>query len=168
LAKAESARSAGDALCALATIAAGGEPFHSLWSPGAHTTRLLSIRYAPPSGIPASALRLSRSLIAQSLATDITGTVDVSCDISSPYTISLSTGAGTYASRTMTGSSGTLVYNLYVDATRLSIWGDGSPGTGTVGGTANTASHTVYGRIPARQNAPVGSYTDTIIVTLTF
>ena len=102
------------------------------------------------------------------LASDITGTVNVSCDKSTTYTISLSTGAGTYASRTMTGSSGALIYNLYIDATRLTIWGDGTAGTTTVGGTAKTASHTVYGRIPAQQNAVVGAYTDTVIVTLTF
>ena len=102
------------------------------------------------------------------LATDITGTVSINCNKSSLYTISLNGGSGTFASRTMTNGANTLTYNLYLDVTRLTIWGDGSPGTGIVSATAKTASHTVYGRIPALQNAPVGNYTDTIIVTMTF
>lgn len=47
-------------------------------------------------------------------------------------------------------------------------WGDGSPGTATVNGSGTTHTFTVYGRIPARQNAVVGSYSDTITVTITF
>jgi spore coat protein U-like protein len=38
----------------------------------------------------------------------------------------------------------------------------------TVSGTGTSSDFTVYGRIPARQNASVGSYSDTITVTITF
>jgi len=99
---------------------------------------------------------------------DITGTITVSCDPGAPYSLSLSSGSGTYASRVMTDGIYTLGYNLFLDPTRLSIWGDGTAGTGVVSGNAFDAIHTVYGRIPARQNAHVGTYTDTIIVTVTF
>lgn len=102
------------------------------------------------------------------LSADITGTVTVRCNPSAAYSLSLSTGAGTYASRTLLNGSFTLSYNLYTDATRSTIWGDGSSGTSTVAGNAKNATHTVYGRIPARQNAHMGSYTDTIIVTITY
>jgi spore coat protein U-like protein len=58
------------------------------------------------------------------------------------------------------------------------IWGDrtggsyvvsGSlkPGPG-VGNETRTAIYTVYGRVPALQDAGVGSYSDTIVITLTF
>jgi spore coat protein U-like protein len=66
-------------------------------------------------------------------------------------------------------SAGNLLsYNLYLDPTRLTIWGDGSATTGTVSGTGITGSYTVYGRIPARQNAVVGIYADIVTVTVAF
>jgi len=34
--------------------------------------------------------------------------------------------------------------------------------------SAPASSHTVYGRVPGAQNAHVGTYSDTIVVTLTF
>jgi spore coat protein U-like protein len=102
------------------------------------------------------------------LDNDITGTINVTCQISTSYSISLSSGTGTYASRTMMSAGNLLSYNLYLDPTRLTIWGDGSAGTGTVSSTGITGSSTVYGRIPARQNAAVGIYADVVIVTVTF
>jgi spore coat protein U-like protein len=102
------------------------------------------------------------------LDNDITGTINVTCQFSTSYSISLSSGTGTYASRTMMSAGNLLSYNLYLDPTRLTIWGDGSAGTGTVSSTGITGSSTVYGRIPARQNAAVGIYADVVIVTVTF
>jgi spore coat protein U-like protein len=102
------------------------------------------------------------------LDNDITGTINVNCQASTSYSISLSSGTGTYASRTMMSAGNLLSYNLFLDLTRLTIWGDGSAGTGTVSSTGITGSSTVYGRIPARQNAVVGIYADVVIVTVTF
>ncbi|GAB3394946.1 spore coat U domain-containing protein [Azotobacter armeniacus] len=101
---------------------------------------------------------------------DGVGNVQVSCeDGLFSYTISLSSGSGSYSERQMTSAGHVLVYNLYSDASRNSIWGDGSGGTSQVGGsTSGTVDHTIYGRIPAQQNASVGIYTDSIIVTLDF
>ena len=100
---------------------------------------------------------------------DSTGTVTVACDITSlTYTIGLSTGNGTYATRMMNGPSATLSYNLYLDPTRLIVWGDGSAGTSLVAGVNPGLTHTVYGRIPALQNVAPGSYSDTIVVTVSF
>ena len=64
----------------------------------------------------------------------------------------------------------------HLDAARAQVWGDGTNSTGTVAGTTSfvwfqtskTANHTVYGRVPAQQNAASGAYTDTIVVTITF
>jgi spore coat protein U-like protein len=99
------------------------------------------------------------------------GNVSVTCDIGTIYTITLSPGSGTYASRAMTGPGIPLSYNLFTDPTRVLVWGDGTSGTLAVPGTSTgltATNHAVYGRIPARQNVPVGSYTDTVIVTVTF
>lgn len=93
------------------------------------------------------------------------------------YTLSLSRGSsGTYAPRRMNAGSARLNYNLFRDAARAQVWGDGTNSTGTVAGTANfvwfqtsqTSNHTAYGRVPAQQNASPGSYTDTIVLTITF
>jgi spore coat protein U-like protein len=100
-----------------------------------------------------------------------TGDINVTCDLlTPPYTILLSPGNGTYASRAMSGGGTVLQYNLYTDPTHLIVWGDGTGGTSVGAGLATGANqvHTVYGRIPAAQNVPVGTYSDMIIVTVTF
>src|SRR5690349_3398119 len=58
-----------------------------------------------------------------STATDITGSVSVTCNRTTAYTISLSTGSGTYSSRSLKSGTNVLSYNLFVDVTRLTIWG---------------------------------------------
>jgi spore coat protein U-like protein len=99
---------------------------------------------------------------------DSTGAVAVDCNASTAYSISLSPGLATYSARAMASGTHQLLYNLYTNATRTTIWGDGSGGTAMISTTAKIGNHTVYGRIPARQNAFVGNYADTIVVTLTF
>ena len=99
---------------------------------------------------------------------DSTGNIAVSCDVSAPYSISLSAGSGSFESRWMANGSHKLVYNLYLDAARTAIWGDGAGGSSIASGNGTAANHAVYGRIPARQNAYVGSYADNITVTISF
>ncbi len=97
-----------------------------------------------------------------------TGSVEVVCVLTTAYTIALSPGNGSYAPRVMKSGVHSLTYNLYTDATRTTIWGDGTGGTGVVSGNAIIANHTIYGRVPAGQNVNVGSYSDSLIVTITF
>lgn len=127
---------------------------------------------AYPAGCSVSALGLSFGNydVFSALNDDITGTININCPSATAYSISLSSGSGTYTARAMTSGTNILAYNLYLDPTRLTIWGDGSAGTGTVGatGTGATVGSPVYGRIPAGQNAYVGSYADVVIVTVTF
>jgi spore coat protein U-like protein len=89
------------------------------------------------------------------------------------YDVRLSRGAsGSYASRTLTSGADTLAYNLYTDAARTIVWGDGGGGSSVVSnsfliGLGNTSrTHTVYGRIPALAGATPGVYADTIIATV--
>ncbi|MDE2069775.1 MAG: spore coat protein U domain-containing protein [Gammaproteobacteria bacterium] len=90
------------------------------------------------------------------------------------YTISLSSGSGTYVQRTLTSGGNVLNYNLYTDSTLTTVWGDGSSGSTTVSTTVSRpqaragVTNTVYGNIPAQQDMIPGSYTDTITVTVTF
>jgi spore coat protein U-like protein len=101
---------------------------------------------------------------------DITATINVNCASDTPYSIWLSSGSGTFSSRTLTNGSHLLAYNLYLDPTRLTIWGDGSSGSGTVSGTGtgSNLATSIYGRIPAGQNAWMGPYTDLVTITVNF
>ena len=115
--------------------------------------------------------------------TDITANLTVNCtrvffdpwNVS--YTLALSRGtSGSYAPRQMSSGPSRLNYNLYRDASRSQVWGDGTASTGVVNGTmrfsffqfSNSASYTAYGRIPAGQGANPGNYVDNIVVTITF
>ena len=94
------------------------------------------------------------------------------------YNISLDEGkSGAFATRRMRAPVGTtLNYNLYVTSSRSVIWGDGNSGTSIVADSVKLSSshaqatrqYPVHGRVFARQNARVGVYTDTIVVTLNF
>lgn len=96
------------------------------------------------------------------------GHVVVSCDVASSYTISLSQGGGSYATRLLSNGAHQLAYNLYTDATYTTIWGDGSSGTNVVSGNGTSDDQIVYASAPAGQNPYVGAYSDAITVTLTF
>lgn len=88
------------------------------------------------------------------------------------YTATFSAGNGTLTARLLKSGANTLGYNVYKDAAYTQILGSGSGGTVTIVNT-NTGSgagptHTLYGRIPASQDVPAGSYTDSLTITLTF
>jgi spore coat protein U-like protein len=73
----------------------------------------------------------------------------------------------------MVSGADQLFYNLYLDAARTIIWGDGTGGTqsffiGNPQGNNQDLSVPMFGRIPASQNVKVGAYTDTVTVTLSF
>jgi spore coat protein U-like protein len=104
---------------------------------------------------------------------DASGTVTFQC---SPLAVNVQVqlsrgGAPSFSPRQMRQGSTTLDYNLFLDVTRTIIWGDGTAGTLVY--SALVAPFVdivvpVYGRVPARQNVPAGSYTDTITATIVF
>ena len=109
------------------------------------------------------------------------GALGVTCSglaaVSFSYTLDLSAGSGgAYANRAMHAGASALGYQLYTDASRTSIWGDGAGGTAHVSQSfgmvslpfSGTDNYSVYGRIPAHQNVGAGGYTDQITVTITF
>lgn len=104
---------------------------------------------------------------------DTTGSVTVTCTSATTYSIGLSAGmasGATVTSRAMTGPSSTLLsYKLFSDATYTSNWGNTS-GSGWVTGTGTGSAqvYTIHAQIPAGQLAVPGTYTDTIIVTVTY
>jgi spore coat protein U-like protein len=69
----------------------------------------------------------------------------------------------------MTNGANTITYGLYQNAARTIAWG-GTIGTNTVAGTGTGLAQltTVYGRVPGQATPSPGTYTDTIIVTVTY
>lgn len=104
----------------------------------------------------------------QSGDTESTGSIQIDCDAPVTASIALTAGSGTFTARTMSNGISELQYNLYSDAQRIAVWGDGTAGSQPVSVTAQTADVPVYGAIPGRQNVTAGSYSDTITVTVTF
>lgn len=109
-------------------------------------------------------------------ANDSTGSITLYCSGVQPtdsFIIELGGGSsGSVADRQMVSGSLVLGYNLYLDATRTVIWGNGTNGTSSLGPLSiadqTPTTWTVYGRIPALQNVSAGSYSDTIVVTVQF
>jgi spore coat protein U-like protein len=109
---------------------------------------------------------------------DTLGTVTVTCTGSVgdavSYTIALSPGAGSFATRNMQSGAANIKYNLFTDSTHNVIWGDGTNGTTmvsdnyTMGATTVSKDYTVFGEIPQQSGPIVGSYLDTVVITLTY
>jgi spore coat protein U-like protein len=103
---------------------------------------------------------------------DVTSTIQVTCTNTTPYNIGLNAGTGTGATvsnRLMTSGATTISYAMYSNPGRTTNWGN-TVGTDTVAGTGNgtAQSYTVYGRVPPQTTPAPGTYTDTIMVTVTY
>jgi spore coat protein U-like protein len=136
---------------------------------------------APTCSVTASGVAFGFYDARLAFPSESTGTVAVTCSSvdGTPgtvlYGIALGPGtAGSYAPRRLSGAGPTLEYNLFLDASRQVVWGDGSGATGVVSGghdvsaTPETHSYPVYGQIGARQDVPPGPYSDTITVTVNY
>jgi spore coat protein U-like protein len=105
---------------------------------------------------------------------DSTGSVGINCNGGASHVqITITRGqSGTYAQRTLRRSIESLGYNLFVDAARSAIWGDGTGGSQAylVGNPPNNTDVTVtiHGRIPAGQDISAGAYSDSVSVTVNF
>jgi len=96
--------------------------------------------------------------------TDIQGNDMVSIEIGRSLT-------GGFAPRVMTGPGSNLEYDLYLNAGRTRVWGDGTAGTfaSRVRPFRNRpTSVPIYGRIPPSQGVQPGIYSDTVVVSLVF
>ncbi|PKO31254.1 MAG: spore coat protein U [Betaproteobacteria bacterium HGW-Betaproteobacteria-7] len=119
-------------------------------------------------GVSATGVNFGSYDVFSNVNSDGAGSVSVSCDAAASYSIAISSGNGSYVSRWMASGAHQLAYNLYREASRSTIWGDGTGGSAVVSGSGTGATHTVYGRVPSRQNVYAGSYSDSIVVTVTY
>jgi len=108
-------------------------------------------------------------------ADDGTGQITYRCTGPRPplVTIHLDKGGSpSFTPRQMRKGSEALNYNLYLDSTRSTIWGDGTGGT-QVYSQANPPNGrnillSVFGRIPASQDVSAGAYSATVTATIFF
>jgi spore coat protein U-like protein len=87
-----------------------------------------------------------------------------------PLSVALSSGLGGYDGRIMANGATTMSYQIYTDDTLINVWGDGSGGTALVSTGGGTAAQTFtgYGEIFGGQWVTVGSYVDSIAVTVSY
>jgi len=117
---------------------------------------------------------------------DQTSSIVVRCSNTTTYGIGLDAGTGvgsTLGQRTMSigvgGTNNVVNYNLYTDSGRTILWANpitaataaGNQG-GTGSGLANTATHTVYGRLAddatSQAATPSALYTSTVTLTINY
>lgn len=101
---------------------------------------------------------------------DADGGLRVTCTNGTAYSVGLGngqTGTGPTARR-MTIGSRAITYGLYKNMARNQPWG--STGTQLVTGTGAGGVQTlpVYGRVPPQRTPTPGTYTDTVVVTVTY
>jgi spore coat protein U-like protein len=66
------------------------------------------------------------------------------------------------------GAGEYLVYQVYSDVARETVWGNTVPTGVGIAGTGSPQTHKVYGSIPSAQIIPEGDYSDQIYVTITY
>ena len=105
-----------------------------------------------------------------------TGAVNVTCTNGASTNVTLGQGSNANtgstdaapARRLKDGGTAFLTYELYQDSGHATVWGNTS-GTGVANtGTGTQVAITVYGTVDAGQNVPAGSYSDTVVATVSF
>lgn len=97
-------------------------------------------------------------------------TITVQCPANTAWSIALDDGLNySGGMRHMTSNGSYVAYHLYTDANHSRVWGTlGATVSGTTDANANAVNVPVYGQVPAQPTAVAGSYSDTIIATLTY
>jgi len=108
---------------------------------------------------------------------DVNGQVGVRCQAEQgSFTVVIGPGvSGDQTARTLSaGGSDIIAYNMYRNAARTEIWGDGTPPTFVVSGVRTSRgrptlyNYTIYGRMFSGQTPNPGVYVDNVMVTVLF
>ncbi len=107
---------------------------------------------------------------------NMSSTVTVACTKGDVVTIGLNAGLHSAqaigTTRAMSSGGGTpsyLSYEIYQNAGMTTVWGNSGAGLETYTSTGKAAVALIdYGQIPAGEDQPIASYTDTVIATVTF
>ena len=98
--------------------------------------------------------------------------IDVQCSNGIGYSIALNgglTGAVDPTQRKMSFGANTITYGLYQNVGHTSPWGSSS-GVNVAAGTGTSLSQPfpVYGHVPPQATPPLGTYSDTIVVSVAY
>lgn len=97
---------------------------------------------------------------------DAAGQINVTCTDGATYSVTLAATSGGSGTRTLTSGSDTLDYSLYSDNGRTTLFPESDGDSRTGSGAAQSIP--VYGRVASGQAVKVGSYSDTVTVTVTY
>ncbi len=107
-------------------------------------------------------------------AYDAANSIGVTCTAGTVYEVGLNgglSGAADPTQRRMTNAATPLyvTYGVYRDAARTQPWGN-TPGSNTMSATGTGSAQTLtgYGRVPAQTTPNALTYTDTVVVTVTY
>lgn len=101
---------------------------------------------------------------------DASTTFQLTCTKGTSATIALGQGANYSSGRRMSSGTEFLTYELYKESARTNVWGDSIGTTVSVVASSSAAQTiSVYGRVAASQTTVgVGTYTDSVLITVTF
>ncbi len=107
---------------------------------------------------------------------DASGTFTVSCTKNAAgvrVDLGLGLNDDGASHRRMTDGTDFLTYELYSDAGRTTVWGEGAgggSGKGVAYSPASKAAHTftAYGRVASGQDVQAGDYADTVVASVNF
>jgi spore coat protein U-like protein len=100
-----------------------------------------------------------------------TANIQVTCTSGTPYTVELGAGTGagaTTAVRKMTSGANTVNYSIYKEVAHTNVLGTGATDRLSSTGTASAQTFTAYGLVPIQSTPPIGTYADTVLVTVTY
>jgi spore coat protein U-like protein len=109
-----------------------------------------------------------------------TATIGATCTSTTPYSIGLDNGqnaSGTQRRMKSTSGAAYINYGLYIDSGYTEPWSTASSSTGCTDGvntcvlntgTGSNQNITIYGQVPPQTSPTVGSYSDSVVVTLTY
>lgn len=108
-----------------------------------------------------------------SLSTMVDGQslLSLQCTRGTAYTVALDgglSGATDPTARKMTTGSESVLYGLYQDSARTLPWGVSASATSGGTGTSTVQSIPVYGRVPPQATPSPGTYSDTVVLTVTY
>ncbi len=94
-------------------------------------------------------------------------TFGLTCTNGASIVIALNTGThASGGSRFMASGANLLQYALYSDSTHSTAWDPFTTVSDT--GTGTSKTYTVYGLIPKGQSVPIGSYSDTVSINVSY
>lgn len=140
------------------------------------TTMNVTATVADDCSVTATSVAFGSISVIGAVAPTANGGITVRCTLGTAWTATASPGGGVGATATLrkmrhaVDATKMLNYALYTDAGLVTVWGDGTTGSGLTGvGTGNNDTRTVYGRVPTGQStATRGAYTDAVTVTVTY